>query len=104
MHSVKVGRTGISASQLTDIIRDALSVSYQVKEGPDELKVRKGPFRRATIELSHESDGTVFQARGEGIRLPIPAFYAISKQLNDRSIAARAAAIISQSTRLRDAR
>jgi hypothetical protein len=31
MHSVKVPRTGISASQLTDIIRDALSVSYQVK-------------------------------------------------------------------------
>jgi hypothetical protein len=55
MHSVKVGRSGISASQLADVIRDELGASYQVKEGPDELKVRKGPFRRATIVLSHES-------------------------------------------------
>lgn len=104
MHSVKVERTGISPSQLADVIRDELGPSYQVKEGPDELKIRKGPFRRATIELFHEADGTVFQVRGTGIRLPIPAFYAISNQLNDRGIAARAAAIISQSTRLREVR
>jgi len=76
-----------------------------VKEGPNELKIREGvacSFSRARIVLSHESCGTVVEVQGEATRLPIPLFCAISNQLNDRGIAARSAAIISQSTRLGD--
>jgi hypothetical protein len=58
MHSVKAERTGISASQFADVILDELGASCHVKEGPDELKIRKGAFSRAQIVLSYESGET----------------------------------------------
>lgn len=102
MHTVKVARWNLAQGNLADLIHDELGVGYQVKEGPDELKIMKGAYSRTRIVLSHESDGTLFEVQGEGARLPIPFFYATSKRLNDRGIAARSAAIISQSIRLRD--
>lgn len=98
MQSVKVPGTQITASQLTDILRHELGAGYQVSPaGTDEVKVRKGIFQRARITITHEPGGTELDARGESVRLPIPLYYAINKQMNDRGIAARCADILSRS-------
>lgn len=102
MYSVQVPRTGISADELADVLRHELGPACQVKTtAPDQIKISKGPFRRARVTLSPEPGGTTFEVKGEAIRLPIPLFYAITRERNDRGIAARSADIISQSTRLR---
>jgi hypothetical protein len=103
MHSVNVPGSQITASQLATILRQELGAGYRVSPaGADEVKVRKGIFQRARITISHEPGGTEIGARGESIRLPIPLYYAINKQMNDGGIAARCADIISDSAQLRD--
>jgi hypothetical protein len=77
-----------------------LGAGYQVRPaGADEVKVRKGILQRARITITREPGGTEIDARGESIRLPIPLYYAINKQMNDRTIAARCADIITHATR-----
>lgn len=103
MHSMNVPGTHITASRLASTLRKELGTGYQVSpSSTDEVKVRKGIFQRATITISHEPGGTEIDTRGESIRLPIPMYYAINKQMNDRGIAARCADIISHSAQLRD--
>jgi hypothetical protein len=103
MHSVNVPGTHIIASQLAAILRQELGTGYQVSpRGDDEIKIRKGISQRARITITHEPGGTEIDTRGESIRLPIPLYYAITRQTNDRGIAARCADIISHSAQPRD--
>jgi hypothetical protein len=98
MHSVNIPGTQLTASQLAGILRQELATGYQVSPaGTDEVTVRKGIFQRAKITVTREPGGTEISARGESLRLPIPLYYAINKQMNDRGIAARCADIISHS-------
>jgi hypothetical protein len=103
VHSVKIPGTQITASRLADILRQELGAGYQVSPaGADEVKVRKGIFQRATIMITRETGGTELDARGDSLRLPVPLYYAVNKQMNDRGLAARCAEIISHSAQLRD--
>jgi hypothetical protein len=100
MHTVNIPATQITASQLAVILRQELGTGYQVRPaGTDEVKVRKGILQRARITITREPGGTEIDARGESIRLPIPLYYAINKQMNDRGIAARCADLITHCAR-----
>jgi hypothetical protein len=103
MHSVNIPGAHITASQLAAILRQELGSGYQVSpRGDDQVKVRKGISQRARITITREPGATEIDTRGESIRLPIPLYYVISRQTNDRGIAARCADIISHSAQLRD--
>lgn len=103
MHSVKVRRTGISADQAASVMRHELGDGYQVQpHGTTEVKLKKGPFTRARMVLCEEPDGTVLEIRGQGIRLPIPLFYALSERMNDHGLAKRSAQIAAQSEHFRE--
>jgi hypothetical protein len=100
MHSVKIPRTGITADEAAEMMRHELGDGYQARPaGPAGIKLKSGPFHRARVVLCEESDGTVFQIPGQGIRLPIPLFYALSERMNDQGIAKHSAETIGQSQR-----
>lgn len=102
MQSVKVRRSQISAQQAAEVIRDGLGGGYQVEaDGDGLLRVRKG-LARAKVSLRGEPGGTVFDVQGEGSAAILPIFNIYTRMINDRTIAKRTAAAISEAEAFRD--
>jgi hypothetical protein len=100
MQSVKVRRTGISADDAAQILRDGLGGGYEIRADGEGLLVRKG-VARAKINLRAEEDGTVFDVSGTGASV-LPLFSMVTKMLNDQGIAKRTAAIIGEAVAFPD--
>jgi hypothetical protein len=96
MQSVKVQRSGISADQAAEVLRRGLGGAYQVQaDGDTQLRVSKG-LARATVSLRGEPDGTVFDVSGEAGVSVMPLAGFITKIMNERGVARKAAAVIGQ--------
>jgi len=96
MQTVKVQRSGISADQAAEVLRRGLGGEYQVEaDGDTRLRIKKG-LARAAVSLRGEPDGTVFDVSGEAGVSVMPLAGVISKMMNERGLARRAAAVIGQ--------
>jgi hypothetical protein len=96
METVKITRKGISTEQAAAAIRLALGEDYQLDAiKASAIRLKKGIFVRAQIQMREEADGTVFEVRGKG--LPIPLFIFTVKFFNDRGIARRIGEVLARS-------
>lgn len=100
MPSVKVRRSGISADQAAEVIRNGLGEGYQVRTDDNLLHVSKG-MAKAKVTMRDEPDGTVFDVSGESGVSVLPVTGAISKMVNERGIAKRTADAISEAEAFR---
>ena len=84
------------------MIRHQLGSSYQVETDSETmLRVRKG-LARAKVSLRGEPGGTVFDVQGEGSWATLPVFNIYTRMLNERGIARRTAAALSEAEAFRD--
>jgi hypothetical protein len=98
---VKIRRTSISVEEAVEVMRRELGNGYQIRPlGDGEIRINQGFLRQARVTFYEELDGTVFEAQGEGIRMPIPFGYLLLKRANDRGVAHIVASIIGQSHQL----
>ncbi|HEX6454374.1 MAG TPA: hypothetical protein VF060_33555 [Trebonia sp.] len=100
MQNVKVRRTGISADDAAQVLRDGLGDGYEIQADGEGLLVHKG-LTRAKVNLRAEEGGTVFDVNGAGASV-LPLFSIVTKMLNDRGIAKRTAAVIGEAAAFRD--
>jgi hypothetical protein len=100
LQNVKVRRTGISADDAAQVLRDGLGDGYEIRADGEGLLVRKGAAR-ARVNLRAEDGGTVFDVSGTGASV-LPLFSLVTKMLNDQGIAKRTAAVIGEAAAFRD--
>ncbi len=101
MPQVKVRRRGISAEDTAAVIRSRLGPDLKITQNGDgELELQKNYFVRAKVTISEEPGGTVFNVRGQG--MPVPLLMFSMMFINNRGIAAQAAAAIGEHDGFRD--
>lgn len=91
MPQVKVRRRGISAEDTAAVIRESLPGEglEVIPHGDRELEVKKNYFVRASVNISDEPGGTVFNVRGGGPVVPL--LFVTTRVANGRGIARRLA-------------
>jgi hypothetical protein len=102
MPQVKVRRRGISAEDAAAVIREGLPGEQLeiTQRGDRELQVRKNFFVHATVSISEEPGGTVFDVRGGGPVIPL--LFVATRVANSRGIARRVAGVIGAHQGFRD--
>jgi hypothetical protein len=96
MPQVKVRRRGISAEDAAAVIRGGLPGERLevTSHGDRELEVKKSYFVRASVSISEEAGGTVFDVRGGGPVVPL--LFVTTRVANGRGIARRVADALGQ--------
>ena len=102
MPQVKVRRRGISAEDTAAVIRDGFPGQKLgiTQRGDRELEVSKNFFVHATVSISEEPGGTVFNVRGGGPVIPL--LFVTTRIANNRGIARRVAEVIGAHGGFRD--
>ena len=102
MPQVKVRRHGISAEDAAAVIRGGLPGEQLeiTQRGDRELEVRKNFFVHATVSISEEPGGTVFNVRGGGPVIPV--LFIATRVANGHGIARRIADVIGVHEGFRD--
>jgi hypothetical protein len=102
MPQVKVRRRGISAEDTAAAIRGGLpGEKLEISErGDRELEVSKSFLVQATVSISDEPGGTVFNVRGSGPVIPL--LFVATRVANSRGIARRVAEAIGSHDGFRD--
>jgi hypothetical protein len=102
MAQVKVRRRGISAEDAAAVIRaglpgEQLDISQR---GDQELQITKNFFAHATVNITEEPGGTVFNVRGGGPVIPL--LFVATRVVNSRGIARRVADVLGSHEGFRD--
>jgi hypothetical protein len=93
MPLVKVARQGVSAQEAAAVIQARLGSGVRASpEGGAEVDVRKGFFSRASVKISAENDGTLFDVKGGAHAGPIVMF--TLRYINNRGIGREVAAAL----------
>jgi hypothetical protein len=93
MPLVKVARQGVSAEEAAAVLRARLGSDVRVSpDGSAEVNVRKGFFSRAKVEISAQTDGTLFDVKGSAQAGPIVMF--TLRYINNRGIGREVAAAL----------
>jgi|ERR1039457_1153653 hypothetical protein len=93
MPLVKVARQGVSAEEAAAVIQARLGSGVRASpEGSAEVDVRKGFFSRASVKISAENDGTLFDVKGGAHAGPIVMF--TLRYINNRGIGREVAAAL----------
>jgi hypothetical protein len=102
MPQVKVRRRGISAEDAAAVIREGLPGEQVAitQRGDRELEVTKNFLVHATVSISEEPGGTVFNVRGGGPVIPL--LFIATRMANSRGIARRVADVIGAHEGFRD--
>jgi len=102
MPQVKVRRRGISAEEAATVIRAGLpGQNLQITQrGERELEISKNFFVHATVGISEEPGGTVFDVRGGGPVVPL--LFVATRIANNRGIARRVAEVLGAHDGFRD--
>ncbi len=97
MPQVKVARRDVSADQAAATLRAQLGDDVEVNvDGSSELKVRRGFFSRATVTITAEPDGTLFDVKGSAQAGPLVMFtlrYVNNRGIGERIVKAIAAGL-----------
>jgi hypothetical protein len=102
MPQVKVRRRGISADDAATVIRAGLpGENLEIAQrGDRELEITKNFFVHATVGISDEAGGTVFNVRGGGPVIPL--LFLATRVANSRGIARRVAEVLGSHDGFRD--
>jgi len=102
MPQVKVRRRGISAQDAAAVIRAGLPGEKLeiTQRGDRELAISKNFFVHATVSVSDEPGGTVFNVRGGGPVIPL--LFVATRMANSRGIARRVADVLGSHEGFRD--
>jgi hypothetical protein len=102
MPQVKVRRRGISAEDAARVIRDGLPGEKLeiTQRGDRELEISKSFFVHASVSISEEPGGTVFDVRGGGPVVPV--LFVATRVANSRGIARRVADVLGAHDGYRD--